>query len=394
MQLRFTAEDLAFRDEVRAFIHGFRPPGELSPPPAALLARWRRALVERGWQVYKWPREFGGTGWDHTRKYIWERECGAVVLPPDIGGMGVAMIGPILCGFGDDAQRARYLPGILDGSTRWCQGYSEPGSGSDLASLRTAAQRVRDDEVGDHYLVNGEKIWTSDAQFADRMFCLTRTDGSGRKQEGITFLLLDMRDPGVEVIPIISIDGRHTLNRVTLTDVRVPVADRIGDEGRGWACAKGLLTHERTGLAFVSESRRKLAVLRRALQAGEGQVPRADADFLGRLDAVETELTALEMTELRTLAETAEGQAPGVQSSILKLKGTVIVQRMTELLVEGAGWLAMPYPLDGAELADDRIGPRWCQDEMQQYLIARSASIAGGSDEVQRNIIAKHVLGL
>ncbi|MEE4359966.1 MAG: acyl-CoA dehydrogenase family protein [Pseudomonadales bacterium] len=389
MDLAFSDEDRAFLREVRGFTAQFRAVGTVSPPEDALLARWKQALVARGWQAYKWPREFGGTGWSPTRKYLWERECGAVALPPDIGGMGIGMIGPILCGFGTDAQRARYLPGILEGTTWWCQGYSEPGAGSDLAGLRTQAVLE-----GDHYRVNGEKLWTSDAHKADRMFCLTRTDSSGRKQEGITFLLLDMRDPGIEIVPIRSIDGRHSLNRVVLTDVRVPVEDRIGEEGRGWIYAKGLLTHERTGLAFVAESRRKLAVIRRALAEQAPFAPLGDSAFARKLDAIETALTALETTELRTLAETAEGQAPGAQSSILKLEGTRIVQRLTELAAEASGWLALPYPLVGNELAEARIGPRWCQDEMQQYLIARSASIAGGADEVQRNIIAKHVLGL
>lgn len=203
-----------------------------------------------------------------------------------------------------------------------------------------------------------------------------------------------MRDPGIQVTPIISIDGRHSLSRVTLTDVRIPIEDRIGAEGMGWTYAKGLLTHERTGLAFVAESRRKLGVIKQALT---DRAPLSSVDdhmFTRRLDLLETELEALEVTELRTLAETAEGQAPGVQSSLLKLKGTQIVQRFTELLVEAAGWFALPYPLVDFEIATDRIGPEWCQEEMQQYLIARSASIAGGSDEVQRNIMAKQVLGL
>lgn len=394
MDLEFSAAQAAFRDEARSFVAEFRAAGAVDPPDDGTLARWKAALIERGWQAYKWPREHGGPGWDATQRYVWERECGGAALPPDIGGMGISMIGPILCGFGSDEQRARHLPGILDGSVHWCQGYSEPGAGSDLASLRTAAVRRQDAEQGDHYVVDGEKIWTSGAQHADRMFCLTRTDNSGRKQTGITFLLLDMRDPGIEVVPIISIDGCHTLNRVTLTGVRVPVAERVGEEGEGWTVAKGLLTHERTGLAFVAESRRKLAVLRRALAEEVGCAPVRATDFAARLDAIETELTALETTELRTLAECAEGEAPGAQSSILKLKGTQIVQRMTELLTECAGWYGLPYAMEDHELPAERIAARWCQDEMQQYLIARSASIAGGSDEVQRNIIARHVLGL
>lgn len=389
MQFDLAPEDRTFRDSVRAFVSRFRSDREVTPPDHDLLQSWKAALVVEGWQSYKWPREFGGTGWSAVWKYIWERECGRVALPPDIGGMGIHMIGPILCGYGTPEQRSRYLPGILDGSTWWCQGYSEPGAGSDLASLRTSAVRERD-----CYVVNGEKIWTSDAQHADRMFCLTRTSNQGKKQAGITFLLIDMRDSGIAVTPIISIDGRHTLNRVTLTDVRVPIEDRIGAEGMGWTYAKGLLTHERTGLAFVAESRRKLGVIKQAQADRAAHSPLDDEMFTRRLDQLETELEALEVTELRTLAQTAEGQAPGVQSSLLKLKGTQIVQRLTELLVEAAGWFALPYPLVDFEIAADRIGPRWCQEEMQQYLIARSASIAGGSDEVQRNIMAKQVLGL
>jgi alkylation response protein AidB-like acyl-CoA dehydrogenase len=389
MQLDLSPQDRTFRDDVRAFVSRFRSDGVVTPPDQTLLQSWKMALIVAGWQSYKWPREYGGTGWSAVWKYIWERECGRVALPPDIGGMGIHMIGPILCGYGAPEQRARYLPGILDGSTWWCQGYSEPGAGSDLASLRTSAVRE-----GDCYTVNGEKIWTSDAQHADRMFCLTRTSNQGKKQAGITFLLIDMRDPGVEVTPVISIDGRHTLNRVTLTDVRVPIEDRIGAEGMGWTYAKGLLTHERTGLAFVAESRRKLGVIKQAQADRASQTPLDDEMFTRRVDQLETELEALEITELRTLAETAEGQAPGVQSSLLKLKGTQIVQRLTELLVEAGGWFALPYPMVDFEIAADRIGPDWCQEEMQQYLIARSASIAGGSDEVQRNIMAKQVLGL
>jgi len=384
-----SASDAAFNADVRAFVGRFRNPGEVIPPDPALLARWKQALIAANWQAYKWPKAHGGTGWSPVWKYLWERACGEVALPPDIGGMGIHMIGPILCGFGTADQRARYPPGILDGSVAWCQGYSEPGAGSDLASLRTAAARE-----GDVYRINGEKIWTSEAQYADRMFCLTRTSSSGKKQAGITFLLLDMHDSGITVTPIIGLDGRHSLNRVTLDDVIVPVQDRIGEEGQGWTVAKGLLTHERTGLAFVAESRRKLGVLHHALRMREGHTPFDDAVFKAKLDGVNVELEALETTELRTLAETAEGQAPGVQSSLLKLKGTLIVQRLTELLVEASGWFGLPYPMVDHEPSQDRIGPGWCQDEMQQYLIARSASIAGGSNEVQRNIMAKQVLGL
>ena len=385
MKYAFTVLDENFRREVVAFLRRVFPDG---PPERteAELARWEAALIARGWQAYKWRPEHGGLAWSPTQKYLWEVEVGNWGLPTQLRGFGVSMIGPILCGFGDAAQRARYLPGILDGSVVWCQGYSEPGAGSDLASLRTRAERS-----GDYYLVNGEKIWTSGAHKAQRMFALVRTSSTGRKQQGITFLLIDMADPGIEVAPIVSIDGHHSLNRVTLTDVRVPVADRIGAENEGWTVAKGLLTHERTGLAFVTESLRKLRVLKTAVAENELA---SEPIFLHKIAAIDVQLQALAVTELRVLAESVDGAAPGVASSFLKLKGTLIVQRLTELLLESAGHYATPYPLSAGDVPDDRLGPRYCQEEVAQYLIARSASIAGGSDQVQYNIIAKQVLGL
>ena len=386
MDFAFTTSQEAFRRQVAAFVVNVFPEG---PPErnAATTGRWEAALIARGWQAYKWQPQYGGPAWSATEKYLWEIEVGRFGLPTQISGSGVSMIGPILCGFGTDDQRARYLPGMLDGSEQWCQGYSEPGAGSDLASLRTRAQRA-----GDLYVVDGEKIWTSGAHASQRMFALVRTSATGRKQQGITFLLIDMADPGVVVTPIFSIDGHHSLNRVALTDVRVPVTDRIGAENDGWSIAKGLLTHERTGLAFVTESLRKLAVLKTAVAAS---MLLEDACFAHKIADVDTELQSLVVTELRALSESADGSAPGVYSSILKLKGTGIVQRLTELLLESAGYHGMPYPLTPAgEVPDERIGPRFCQEEVAQYLIGRSASIAGGSDVVQRNIIAKQVLGL
>jgi len=386
MDFVFTASQESYRRQVASFVAKVFPEG---PPErgAAATARWEAALIARGWQAYKWPHEHGGPGWSTTEKYLWEIEVGRFGLPAQIGGSGVSMIGPILCGFGSNDQRARYLPGILDGSEQWCQGYSEPGAGSDLASLRTRAQRD-----GDHYVVDGEKIWTSGAHASQRMFALVRTSTTGRKQQSITFLLIDMADPGVVVSPIFSIDGHRSLNRVTLSAVRVPVTDRIGAENDGWSIAKGLLTHERTGLAFVTESLRKLAVLKTAVAAS---MLLEDACFAHKIADVDSELQSLVVTELRALSESADGAAPGAYSSILKLKCTAIVQRLTELLLESAGYHGMPYPLTLAgDIPFERIGPRYCQEEVAQYLIGRSASIAGGSDEVQRNIIAKQVLGL
>jgi alkylation response protein AidB-like acyl-CoA dehydrogenase len=338
--------------------------------------------VRQGWAAYQWPVEFGGTGWSVTQKYIWERETSLAGVPARMGGMGMFMLAPVLYTYGSPQQCQRFLPGILNNSVEWCQGYSEPEAGSDLASLRTRAELV-----GDHYVVNGVKTWTSYAHIADWIFCIVRTERGPRPQDGITFLLIDMRSPGVSVKPIVTIDGRHsTLNTVTFDNVRVPVDQRVGEEGQGWRYAKGLLTHERTGLAYVADSTRRLRRLREAAARTpvEGGSLAEDPLFRAKLAEVEVELMALEITELRTLAETASGQAPGAQSSILKLQGTQVLQRLTELFVECAGLQAIPYSFEDQGF----------REEVSTYLIGRSASIAGGTNEVQRDIIAKRVLGL
>ncbi len=382
MKLSFSPEELAFRDEVRAFVARHFPPHQPFTPGTADEDRWARALLEQGWAAYQWPVEFGGTGWDLTQRYIWERETALAGVPARMGGMGMFMLAPVLYTYGSAEQCRRFLPGILDNSVEWCQGYSEPEAGSDLAALRTRAELH-----GDHYVVNGLKTWTSYAHIADWMFCIVRTESAARRQDGISFLLIDMRSPGVSVQPIVTLDGRHsTLNTVTLTDVRVPVEQRVGQEGQGWRYAKGLLTHERTGLAYVADSTRRLRRLRETAArtaTGAGRLI-DDPLFAAKLAEVEIDLIALEITELRTLAETASGQAPGNQSSILKLQGTLVLQRLTELFVECAGPQALPYDFD----------ERGLREEMSTYLIGRSASIAGGTNEVQRDIIARHVLGL
>jgi alkylation response protein AidB-like acyl-CoA dehydrogenase len=393
MDLDLSADDLDFRDQVRALIAATFPPPERFDASRAHEDRWRRAMAARGWAANKWPVEFGGPGWSPTQAFIWERETAAAGLPPQVGGMGMGMLAPILFAYGSPAQQARFLPAILDDTERWCQGYSEPGSGSDLASLRTRA--VRD---GDVYVVDGEKIWTSGAHTADWVFCLTRTSDETRPQSGITFLLIDMRTSGVAVHPIISIDGRHAFNRVTFDAVRVPVENRIGEEGQGWTYAKGLLTHERTGQAFVSLSLELLAGLKQAaaaLPGADGGTLLEQPGFAGRLALAEVELRALETTELRTLWQVQAGSAPGAQSSILKLKGTEIVQRMTEFFVECAGPYAAPwFPETAGPAPQPPIGPPWVGRELARYFEGRAASIAGGTDEIQRNIIAKHVLRL
>ncbi|TDP61298.1 acyl-CoA dehydrogenase family protein [Roseateles toxinivorans] len=382
MKLAFDTVECAFQDEVRNFIALQFSPERPFRAGTVDEKRWARALLEQGWAAYQWPVQFGGTGWSVTQKYIWERETALAGLPARMGGLGMFMLAPVLYTYGSAEQCQRFLPGILDNSIGWCQGYSEPEAGSDLAALRTRAERV-----GDHYVINGIKTWTSYAHTADWMFCIARTEDCARRQDGITFLLIDMRSPGVRVQPIITLDGRHsTLNTVSFDNVRVPVDQRVGEEGQGWRYAKGLLTHERSGLAFVADSTRRLRRLRTTAagtRSGAGWLIE-DPLFAAKLAEVEIDLMALEITELRTLAETAAGHAPGAQSSILKLHGTLVLQRLTELFIECAGLHALPYSFDDTGL----------REEMSTYLIGRAASIAGGTNEVQRDIIAKHVLGL
>lgn len=392
MDLSLTETERLFRKEVRDLIATAFPPPERYDGGPDHEQRWHQALLARGWAANKWPKAFGGPGWTATQHFIWEREVTAAGLPPQVGGMGMGMLAPILFAYGSPEQQDRFLPDILHNRTRWCQGYSEPGAGSDLASLRTRA--VLD---GGDYVISGEKVWTSGAHRADWMFCLTRTSDEARRQDGITFLLVDMRSPGVTIFPIISLDGRHAFNRVTFDGVRTPVGNRVGREGEGWTVAKGLLTHERTGQAFVSLSTDLLGRIRDAaatLPGTDGGALLDDPGFGRRLALADIELQALAATELRTLSEVSAGGAPGAQSSVLKLKGTDIVQRMTEFFVECAGPYAAPWFPEVAGPAPDDIGPHWARREVTRYFEGRAASIAGGSDEIQRNIIAKQVLRL
>jgi alkylation response protein AidB-like acyl-CoA dehydrogenase len=296
------------------------------------------------------------------------------------------MVAPIIMGYGSKAQQARFLPDIRARKVNWCQGYSEPGAGSDLASLKTKAVLAAD---GTHYVVNGQKIWTTAAHMADWIFCLTRTDDSGRKQDGITFLLFPMRQPGIEVKPIITLGGAHSVNSVYITDVKVPVENRIGEEGKGWTYAKGLLQHERTGLAGISRS----LVALEELKANAVSVPRGngtlmdDPDFRAKVAALEIDLLAAEFTELRGLASAQSGAAPGPESSILKLKGTEIQQRIQKLTVEAAGVFAAAW-------GGPQVGPRFARGGMSGYLASRAYTIYGGASEVQKDVIAKNVLGI
>jgi hypothetical protein len=391
VNLDFSPEDLAFRDQVRAFVADNYPAETRRKQDAGEeLGRedylaWHRILAARGWAAPGWPVEVGGAGFTPVQRHLFSEELARADTVP-ILPFGINMVGPVIYTFGTPEQKARFLPGILSGDVWWCQGYSEPGAGSDLASLKTRAERD-----GDHYVVNGQKTWTTLAQHADWGFFLVRTDPSAKPQEGISFLLIDMKSPGVTVRPIITMEGGHEVNEVWLENVRVPVENRIFHENKGWTCAKFLLAHERTGIAGVARSKRGLEKLRRAA-ADEGLAD--DPHFARKLAELEIDLLALEYTELRGLARESSGQGPGPESSLLKIKGTEIQQRLTELLVEAVGVYAAPdarfLPHDG----NRPVGPDYARGATQTYLNMRKTSIYGGSNEIQRNIIAKMVLGL
>jgi alkylation response protein AidB-like acyl-CoA dehydrogenase len=366
--------------------------GKGHSPSKSDYQRSERALDSKGWVAVNWPKEAGGTGWSSNQKYIFDEElerAGALNVVP----MGLLYVGPVIYTFGTDEQKAQWLPGILNSTTFWAQGYSEPGSGSDLASLQASA--VPD---GDDYIVNGTKIWTSLAQHADWIFCLLRTDNSGKKQEGITFLLIDMATPGITVKPIITIDGKHSLNQVEFVDVRVPQKNRIGEEGKGWTYANYLLGHERTSYAHVAGKRKQLRNIREVAKKTEADGTRLinDPAFVTKLSALEARLDALELTVLRVLASVADGGAPGEESSILKVIATELAQDITELGAEAFGPYAQPAFADSVvpEGSDNFAIPAGAAPSVAQYLGARAQSIYGGSNEIQKNIIAKRILGL
>ena len=396
MDVEFTPEDEAFRLEVRQFIEENYPKHVMGKDRSQLgreeFLAWHKVLNTRGWVAPSWPKEHGGTGWTVTQKYIFGEESARFGTIPPLA-FGVQMLGPVIYTFGNQEQKDWVLPGILSGDTWWCQGYSEPGAGSDLAALKTRA--VVD---GDHYVVNGHKIWTTLAQFADWMFCLVRTGpNEGKRQDGISFLLIDMNTPGITVRPIITIDGGHEVNEVFLEDVRVPVENLFGEENKGWTIAKFLLGNERSGIAGVARSKKAITRLK---DIARGQLLDGDpllqtADFSRKLSELEIDLTALEYTELRTLASESKGQGPGPESSILKIKGTEIQQRITELTIEAVGNYAAPWvpQLDRGDNYS-AIGPDASHGVSQEYFNMRKTSIYGGSNEIQRNIIAKMVLGL
>ncbi|MDC6471745.1 acyl-CoA dehydrogenase family protein [Luminiphilus sp.] len=391
MDTAYSAEDLAFRDEVRGFFEKAFTPEVLkrlrSSDYKEAIEDWQKKLYEQGWIAPNWPAEHGGTGWTATQKYIYETERSLAGIP-SVVPFGLVMVANVIIAYGTDEQKSYFLPRILKSEDWWCQGYSEPGSGSDLASLKTKAERD-----GDDFIINGAKIWTTYAQYADWIFCLVRTDNSGKKQEGITFILVDMKTEGIKVNPIISIDNHHSLNEVEFNNVRVPAKNVVGEVGKGWTVAKALLAHERTGIAGVADVKRAVRVIKEvaAKEENGGQRLLDDPGFQQRLADIEVELMALEFTELRTLATQAAGGFPGPESSLLKIKGTELQQATQELLMEIAAYYQGVLPTD---LDSNVLGHEFATDARRSYMYGRAATIYGGSNEVQKNIIAKYVLGL
>ncbi|WP_377707395.1 acyl-CoA dehydrogenase family protein [Pseudomonas protegens] len=395
MDLSFTPQEEAFRNQVQAFLAEHLP-SELSDKVAngerlskADMEHWHSTLNTHGWLANHWPEAFGGPGWSAVEKFIFELECG-LANAPRIVPFGVNMLGPVLIKYGTPQQQDYWLPRILDGRHWWCQGYSEPGAGSDLAAVKTTA--VRD---GDHYVVNGQKTWTTLGQHANMIFCLVRTDREAKPQEGISFLLIDMASPGVEVRPIITLEGDHEINEVFFTDVRVPVANLVGEENKGWTCAKYLLTYERTNIAGVGLSMAALQRLKRvaAQRTRNGRPLLEDPQFAARLARVEIDLENMKTTNLRVIAAVAGGGAPGAESSMLKICGTEIRQELTALLRRAMGPAARVMQDEGDTGAMD-LGPAFASSAAAQYFNNRKLSIFGGSNEIQKNIISKMILGL
>ena len=399
MDLNFKADELAFRDEVRAFLREHLPQ-ELSDRVKAGLAvraedyrSWQKTLFQRGWAAPTWPKEFGGTGWDPVRIHIFEEELALAGAPKTVP-FGLRMVGPVIMAFGSPEQQKRFLPRILNAEDWWCQGYSEPGAGSDLASLKTRADRE-----GDRYIVNGQKTWNTAGHNANWIFCLVRTDPNAAKpQQGISFLLIDMNTPGITVRPIITLDGAHEVNEVWFENVKVPVENRIGEENKGWTYAKFLLSHERTSIAGIGSSKRELGRLKRIAQqeVKNGRPLIEDPLFSARIAQVEIELMALEITAMRALSAESKNRAPGPEASILKIKGTEVQQALTELMMYAVGPYALPFERASSEENDftSVAGPQYAAPVAGTYCNLRKATIYGGSNEIQRNIIAQMVLGL
>ena len=398
MELALSTADAAFQKEVRDFIAA-ELPGDIKAKVERSqrlgkddYVRWQKILSERGWLAPNWPLEHGGTGWTPLQRHLFEEEL-ALASTPRIMPFGLAMVAPVIMAFGDAAQKEHYLPRILSSEDWWCQGDSEPGAGSDLASLTTKA--VAD---GEDYIVSGAKTWTTLAQYADMIFCLVRTSNDGKPQQGITFLLIDMQSSGVSVRSIRTLDGGEEINDVFLDDVRVPQANRIGEENKGWTYAKFLLGLERTGIAAIGRSKQELRRLKEIAAAepsGAGSLAE-DGQFTDKMADLEIDILALESLVLRIVADEAAGRKAGAEASILKIKGTEIQQRLSELALEAIGYYANPYIAEAGEAGwnEAPVGPEHAATIAPHYFNWRKASIYGGTNEIQKNIIAKMVLGL
>ncbi len=387
MDLDFNPQEQAFRDEVRQFLASKLPAdvrermrGGDDRHIRDDIVHWQKILHAKGWGAPAWPSEFGGTGWSKTQQYIFETECALANAPPQLA-FGVKMVAPVLMRYGSAEQQQHFLPRIIAGEDWWCQGYSETGSGSDLASLKMKAERD-----GDDYVVNGQKVWNTLGQFADWIFCLVRTDPAAKPQKGISFLLIDMKTAGITVRPTRLLDGTFEVNEIWFDNVRVPVANRVGEENLGWTYAKFLLGHERTNIAGIGACQRELQRLKQmaAVQAKAATSMLQDPVFATRIAQVEIELRALEITNMRVIFAEARQQAPGPEASLLKIRGTEIMQRISELQVDLLGADALAYTGNDGQPA--RV--------TSEYLNLRKLSIFGGSNEIQRNIIAHMILGL
>jgi alkylation response protein AidB-like acyl-CoA dehydrogenase len=401
MDLRFTPQEVAFREEVRAFIREHLPI-EIRErmrlgygPRKEDTVAWQRILNQRGWAALSWPREWGGPGWSAVQRMIFLEE-NQLAPAPELSSFNITMIGPVLIQFGTDEQKRRFLPRAANLDDWWCQGFSEPGAGSDLASLKTAAKR--EDE---HYIVNGQKIWTSTAHHADWCFVLVRTNpNAAKRQEGISFLLVDMKTPGITVRPIISIDGSHHLNEVFFDDVRVPLTNRVYEENRGWDVAKFLLGNERTGIARLGKSKERVSAAKemaRTVREHGGPLIE-DPAFRQRVAQLEVDMKALEITQYRVVSaydQQRDGR-PDPLSSVLKVKGTELLQATTELAMDVGGPMSMPiWAEELAALSNEPdVGPEWAAQATGNYLFLRAASIYGGTNEIQKNILTKAVLRL
>ena len=398
MELAYTSKEQAFREEVRAFL-GEHLAADIRDKVLHSrhlgkedYLRWHRKLHERGWVAPNWPKEHGGTGWSPVERQIFADETAEAGAPP-VSGFSITMCGPVLIRFGNERQKSHFLPRMLSGEHLWCQGYSEPGSGSDLASLRTRAVRE-----GDHYVINGQKTWTTAAQWADWIFVLVRTDLAAKKQEGISFILVDMKTPGITVRPIVTMDGSAEINETFFDNVTVPVENLVGEENKGWTYAKFLLGNERVGIARVGACKREMQRLKKiaASEPWEGRRLIDNPRFRDKIAELEIDLMALEVTNLRLVASLRDGRVPGAEPSILKIKGSQVQQRLTELMMEAVGPYAAPFQREALEDGwnGEPIGPDHAPPLAPTYFNFRKVSIYGGTNEIQKNIVAKATLGL